>query len=170
MTDQGLLVSQSFPLRRIGSHRHARTEPKINTHSLTPVLQHMKHIHSPTLTRLFSYTHHPAQSARYTRCLTLMLQYPQHTLARKMLRRVILQLDILEHTIHKLAKRRPTCNALHQQHFWRRRERKHIPNMQISTTLSKHYLGIHSFCPIHGIGKFGILASWKHKGQGSQSF
>lgn len=74
-----------------------------------------------------------------------MLQYPQHTLARKMLRRVILQLDTLEHTIHKLAKRRPTCNTLHQQHFWRRRERKHIPNMQIFTTLSKHYHGIHSF-------------------------
>ncbi len=146
VTDQGLLVSQSFSLRRIGSHRHDRTEPKINTHSLTPVLQHMKHIHSPTLLPVYSVTHTtPAQSARYTRCLTLMLQYPQHTLARKMLRRVILQLDTLEHTIHKLAKRRPTCNTLHQQHFWRRREHKHIPNMQIFTTLSKHYHGIHSF-------------------------
>lgn len=43
VTDQGLLVSQSFPLRRIGSHRHARTEPKINKQSHSCVTAYETH-------------------------------------------------------------------------------------------------------------------------------
>ncbi len=119
VTDQGLLVISElfFATHRQPSTRshwaknkHTQSHSCVTayeTHTLTdsyPFIQ----LHTPT----------PAQSARYTRCLTLMLQYPQtHTLREKCLRRVILQLDTLEPHIHQLAKRRPppTCNTLHQQ-------------------------------------------------------
>lgn len=82
MTDQGLLVSQSFSLRRIGSHRHDRTEPKINTQSHSCVTAYETH----TLTDSYPFIQlhtPPLLKARDTHAVSLLCYSTRNTHLRE---------------------------------------------------------------------------------------